>query len=347
MNTSHVTPPTSSFGWAIVGPGRIAHRFAEAVHGLPGMHLAVVQGRDPGRVQAFADHWTRDGRPPVPATTDLAAALARPDVDGVYIATPHAFHGGATRDALLAGKAVLCEKPLVPCRAEALPLVGLARERGVFLMEAVWTRFLPIYATVKAWLVEGAIGPLQGLQSSFCFDSPYEPASRLYDPALAGGALLDLGVYNLTMTRWVLQQALGECPEPVALQTSGRLAPSGVDQRVWATLDFGAGRVSQFTCGFDGSADNGLRIFGQRGHIVVPRVFWEATEAQLHIDGEAPVVVQAPLAINGFEGEIDEVVRCASAGRIESAVMPHADTLATLGWMDRIRAQLGVRYPFE
>lgn len=338
--------PPSSFGWAVVGPGRIAHRFAEAVHRLPGMHLAIVHGRDAARTRSFATHWTRDGVASVDATTSLAEVLARPDVAGVYIATPHASHGPAIRAALLAGKAVLCEKPLVASRAEALPLVELAHERGVFLMEAVWTRFLPAYATVGAWLREGAIGPLRGLQSSFCFASAYEPAGRLYDPALAGGALLDVGVYNLTMTRWVLQQALGACPEPSGLQASGRLAPTGVDQRVWATLDFD-GIASQFTCGFDGPADNGLRIFGERGHIVVPRTFWEATEAELHVDGQVPVTVQAPFVINGFEGEIEEAVRCARAGLVESGVMPHAETLATLAWMDAIRGQLGVRYPFE
>lgn len=337
---------STSFGWCLVGPGRIAHRFADAVHRLPAMHLAVVHGRDAQRAQAFAEHWTRDGVAPVVATTDLAEALARPDVAGVYIATPHAHHGPAIRAALLAGKAALCEKPLVASRAEAVPLVELARERGVFLMEAVWTRFLPAYAAIGRWLREGAIGRLRGLQSSFCFASTYEPASRLYDPALAGGALLDVGIYNLTMTRWVLQQALGACPEATALQVSGTLAPTGVDQRVWATLDFG-GIVSQFTCGFDGPADNGLRIFGERGHIVVPRTFWEATEAQLHVDGEVPVTVQAPFAINGFEGEIEETVRAARAGQVESAVMPHAETLATLAWMDAIRGRLGVRYPFE
>ena len=336
----------SSFGWAVVGPGRIAHRFAEAVHRLPGMHLAVVHGRDAARTQTFAAHWTRDGVAPVDATTSLAEALARPDVAGVYVATPHAFHGPAIRAALLAGKAVLCEKPLVASRAEALPLVELARERGAFLMEAVWTRFLPLYATVGAWLREGAIGPLRGLQSSFCFATTYEPASRMYDPALAGGALLDVGIYNLTMTRWVLQQALGACPEPSSLQASGRLAPTGVDQRVWATLDFD-GIVSQFTCGFDGPADNGLRIFGERGHIVVPRTFWEATEAELHVDGQTPVTVQVPFVINGFEGEVEETARGARAGLVESGVMPHAETLATLAWMDQIRSQLGVRYPFE
>lgn len=346
---SHNAPmnATASFGWCLVGPGRIAHRFAEAVQGLPGMRLAVVHGRDPARAQAFAARWTRDGA--APAVTDqLDEALSRPDVQGVYVATPHAFHGPAVRAALMAGKAVLCEKPMVASVAEALPLAELARRRGVFLMEAVWTRFLPLYRTVGEWLREGAIGPLRGLQSSFCFRTDYEAGSRLYDPALAGGSLLDIGIYNLTMTRWALQQSLGgRCPEPVALHATGRLAPTGVDQRVWAMLDFGDGLVSQFTCGFDGPADNGLRIAGERGHIVVPRTFWEATEAELHVGGEAPLVVRAPLAINGFEGEIDEVVRRVRAGETESPVMPLQETIATLGWMDRLRAELGVRYPFE
>lgn len=359
MHTHSDTVPTAdpfagaSFGWAVIGPGRIAHRFAEAVHRLPGTHLAVVQGRDLGRAQAFAAGWARDGAPAVQAADRLANALAMPGVDGVYIATPHPQHAGAIRAALQAGKAVLCEKPLVVNRAQAEPLVALARERGLFLMEAVWTRFLPVYAQVRGWLAGGessAIGRLRGLQSSFCFHEPYDPAApsnRLYDPALAGGALLDLGIYNLTMTQWVLQAALGACPEPDALQVSGRLAPTGVDQRVWATLDFADGISSQFSCAFDGAGDNALRIFGERGHIVVPHHFWEATEAVLHREGEAPQVAHAPFAINGFEGEIEEAMRGARAGRVESPTMPHADTLATLGWMDTIRARLGVRYPFE
>lgn len=338
---------TDPFGWALVGPGRIAHRFAEAVHRLPDTRLVVVQGRDLDRAHAFAAAWTRDGVTPVEATVELAEALARPDVHGVYIATPHAFHGSAVRAALEAGKAVLCEKPLVASLAEARPLVALARSRGVFLMEAMWTRFLPIYATVRRWLADGRIGRLRGLQSSFCFHVPYEPASRAYDPALAGGALLDVGIYNLAMTRWALQVALGDCPELRSLQAHGRLAPSGVDQRVWATLEFDGGIVSQFTCGFDGPGDNGLRLFGERGHIVVPREFWQGAEAQLWRDGRAVEVAHAPFAINGFEGEVEEAIRCARAGLVESPAMRHEDTLAVLGWMDAIRARLGVRYPFE
>lgn len=343
--------PDPRFGWAIVGPGRIAHRFADAVHRLPGARLVAVQGRDPSRTQAFAAAWARDGAPPVQAVAHLDEALALPGVDGVYVATPHAFHGGAVHAALLAGKAVLCEKPLVASRAEAEPLVALARARGRFLMEALWTRFLPLYRQMAGWLAGGeasAIGALRGLQSSFCFPAPYEEASRLYDPALAGGALLDIGIYNLAVTRWALQASLGSaCPEPTHWQVSGRLAPTGVDQRVWATLEFPGGTHSQFTCGLDGAADNSLRLFGERGHIVVPRNFWEGTEALLQRDGAAPETVHAPFAINGFEYEIEEAMRCARAGLVESPVMPHAETLATLGWMDTIRARLGVRYPFE
>ncbi|MFO1340075.1 MAG: Gfo/Idh/MocA family oxidoreductase [Burkholderiaceae bacterium] len=349
MNTATTPPSTTdaSFGWALVGPGRIARRFAEAVQGLPGTHLAVVQGRERARAQAFADEWARDGKPPVQATADLAEALARPDVQALYVATPHAFHGGAVRAALEAGKAVLCEKPLVASAAEARPLVELARARGVFLMEAVWTRFLPVYAQVQPWLAGGAIGRLRGLQSSFCFHAPFDPHDRMYDPAQAGGSLLDLGIYNLTMTQWVLAAALGRCPAPRSVQAHGSLASTGVDQRVWGTLAFDDGVVSQFTCGADGPADNALRIFGEHGQVIVPRMFWQATEAVLQRDGEPPLAVQAPFAINGFEGEIEETLRCVRAGLIESPQMPHADTLAALGWMDTIRAQLGVRYPWE
>ncbi len=338
------TPPLR---WAIVGPGRIAQRFAQAVQALPQARLSCLLARDAARGQAFATRWSAPGAPPVRVLADLDALLAQPDVDAVYVATPHALHGDAVRACLLAGKPVLCEKPLVPNRAQALALVALAQERRVFLMEALWTRFLPLYAPVGAWLREQAIGPLRGLQSSFCFNVPYDPASRLFDPALAGGALLDIGIYNLSLTRWVLQQALGFCPEPTQLQASARLAPSGVDQRVAATLVFEGGLSAQFMCAFDARSDNALNILGEGGHIRVPHDFWQATRAELHRDGAAPQVVDAPFAVNGFEGEIVEAMRCIRAGLVQSPAMSHDETLATLGWMDRLRGELGVRYPFE
>jgi predicted dehydrogenase len=214
-------------------------------------------------------------------------------------------------------------------------------------MEAVWTRFLPAYTVAGQWLRDGAIGGLRSIQSSFCFPASFAPGSRLFDPALAGGALLDVGIYNLNVTRWVLQTSSGTCPEPSSIHASGVLAPTGVDQRVAATVSFADGLVSQFVCGLDGCATNSLVIHGECGVIELPAWFWEATEARLRRTGETEQRIQAPFEVNGFEYEIAEAQRCIRAGQIESTTMPHAETLATLRWMDEIRAQIGVRYPFE
>jgi len=334
------------FGWALIGPGRIAHRFAEAVQGTDGATLVSVSGRDLGRSNAFAQKWSRPGKP-VEAAAEIASLLQDARVDGIYISTPHAFHADAVRQCLLAGKPVLCEKPLVPNHALGLELVELSRRRRVFLMEAVWTRFLPVYAEVRNWLAEGAIGKVRAMQSCFCFHSPFDAQSRNYDPDQAGGSLLDLGIYNLTMTRWSLAAAIGSCPELLSLQATGVAAPTGVDHRISATLEFAGGVVSQFTCGFNMSSDNGFRIFGERGAIVMPSRFWEAAFAELQIAGQDTVAVHRPFRVNGFEYEIEHAMQLIRNGETESPMIPHPETLATLDWMDRIRAAVGVRYPFE
>jgi predicted dehydrogenase len=341
------TTSTTTFAWALIGPGRIARRFEEAVAAMPGTKLHAVLGRDATRAANFAAACaTAEGAGPVVARSfdDL---LADSSIDGVYVATPHAQHGEWVRRCLDAGKPVLCEKPLVPNHSQGLALVDLARERRLFLMEALWTRFLPIYSVVAEWLRDQAIGELRGMQSSFCFPAPFDPAGRLYDPALAGGALLDLGVYNLAVTRWVLQTARGACPEPSSIDARGVLATTGVDRRVSATLHFPCGFDSQFICGLDGVADNALTILGERGVIRLPTRFWQATTALLQRPGEPDQLVEHPFRINGFEYEIEEAQRCVRAGLIESPRMTHDDTLATLSWMDAIRRQIGVSYPFE
>ncbi len=347
--------------WAVVGPGRIAHAFAKALHSLPDARLVAVCGRDATRAQAFAQQWAHP-REAVPAVlTDLQALLDLPQLDALYVATPHAQHHSAVMLALQAGKAVLCEKPLVTSRTQGQALVDLARQRRVFLMEALWTRFLPLYATVGQWLQKQAIGELRAIQSSFCFNAPYDPQGRLFNPALAGGALLDLGVYNLSLTQWVLAQgqaqaqgqgqgqAQGHCAADPTIHAQARLAATGVDQHLAATLHFGGAApvLAQFVCALDMHADNALRVFGAQGHIVVPQHFSRATRAELHRVGEPMQTVDAPFAVNGFEGEIAEVQRCLRAGLIESPHMSHDHSLAVLGWMDQIRAQIGVAYPWE
>ena len=337
----------TDFAWAIVGPGRIAHRFADAVHRLPATYVRSVLGRDAGHAAPFVADWSRPGKPTPQAALDLDALLRDPGVNAVYIATPHSAHAAFIRACLQAGKPVLCEKPLVPSLAMARELVALARERRVFLMEALWSRFLPVFAQVREWLGSGAIGQVQAIQSSFCFHAPYDPGSRLFSVELAGGSLLDIGIYNVAVTRWALESALGACPDAVRLQARGTLAPTGVDQRVAGSIDFPGGVVSQFVCAYDGTADNSMRIFGERGWISLGPRFWEATEATLARHDQPPETARAPFRINGFEGEIEETMRCVRAGDIESARMPHDETLAIIGWLDELRRQVGVRYPFE
>lgn len=335
------------FRWGLIGPGRIAHRFAQVAQQLPNSRLVAVTGRDAARTAAFARAWSWPGEGPVACAVSVRSMLERGDLDAVYIATPHAFHAASIEACLRAGMPVLCEKPLVTSAQAAEPLMALSRSQGVFLMEALWTRFLPIYGLVGQWLQAGLIGPVRSVQSSFCFNLPFDAANRCFAPELAGGALLDIGIYNLACTRWVLEQSLGACPELLALQSSAVLAPTGVDQRLSVQMMLEGGIHAQCFCAFDTAGSNGLVIQGERGSIAVPQDFWQATRAVLHVAGAEPQLEHRPFHINGFEGEVLEAMRCIAGGQCESPLMPHAESLALVRWMDRIRQQVGVRYPFE
>jgi predicted dehydrogenase len=335
----------AEFRWALLGPGRIARRFAHALRELPDTRLAVVIGRDQARAQAFAEQWCEPGTARV--GTDLTELLRTRDVDAVYIATPHAFHAEETLRCLRAGLPVLCEKPLTATFAQARTVTETAQKLGVFLMEALWTRFLPVYDSVGEWLAAKRIGEVRAIQSSFGFRVPFDARGRHFDPWQAGGALLDIGVYNLSTAQWVLAQSTARAPELDELVAEAKFAASGVDEAVLATLRFGGGEHLQFRCGFDALADNSLRIFGERGLITVPARFWEGTRATLRLDGEEEEAIERPFAINGFEGEILEAQACIRAGRGESPRMPLADTLAVAQWSEAIRRHVGLKYPFE
>lgn len=311
------------------------------------MALAAVCGRDAARAQAFATHWTRADKPAPAVHHSVAAMLDDPQVDAVYIATPHAQHIEPLLACLQAGKPVLCEKPLVATLRQAQQAVAQARQRRVFAMEALWTRFLPVYAAVRDWLRAGVIGSVQLVQSSFCFPAPVEPDGRLFNPALAGGALLDLGVYNLALSRWVLESLHSQCPPLARLRVDGALTDTGVDRRVAGTLVFEGGAVAQFACAIDGLGDNALSIQGERGRIRIPEPFWGATEAVLEVAGQPAQRLQQPHEINGFEYEVDEAVRCIQAGLLESPQMPLSESLVLAQWLQTIRDELGVRYPFD
>ena len=345
MQTSDAIAAKPSFGWAVIGPGAIAGQFAQAIAGVAGTHVAAVWGRDVERAHRFARQQGLDSGCVCARLSDM---LALDTVDCVYIATSHQAHAAFAEQALRAGKPVVCEKPLTPHLRATQALLALSHAQGLFMMEALWTRFLPVYQCVGQWLQQGLIGPLRSVQSAFCFPAAFDARSRLFNPELAGGALLDIGIYNVAMTRWAIQQCFPEnTPALSARHVHASLAPTGVDMSVVGQWQFGATLDAQFVCALDRLAGDALELQGEKGAIRVPDRFWRAESAVLCRPGQADEWLHLPHRVNGFEYEIEEAMRCVRSGLLENPLMPHRESLALAAELDALRALAGVRYPFE
>ncbi|MEH6605336.1 MAG: Gfo/Idh/MocA family oxidoreductase [Pseudomonadales bacterium] len=324
-----------NFRWGLIGPGRIAERFAQSLAVIEDAELYAVASRDQERAAKFAARFGAQK-----TYGDYADLLNDGKVDAIYIATPHRFHFEQAKLCLQAGIAVLCEKPLTVNAAETAELVALAKKHNVFLMEALWTRFLPIYSHVRKWLDTGLIGEVKSLNSSFGFCFPRDLDDRVYNHDLAGGALLDTGIYNIAISQWVF----GENPESVQAMSS--LAETGVDQHTSVNMAYSGGGYSQFTCSLLAEHANDFRINGSKGHIRIHPMFWDTAHATLVTEDEE-ITISEPYRATGFEYEVEEAMRCIRAGLLESPGMSHADTLANMALMDDIRRQIGLKYRFE
>jgi dihydrodiol dehydrogenase / D-xylose 1-dehydrogenase (NADP) len=321
--------------WGILGPGRIAHTFAQGCQATMGSKIYAVASRDAARAESFAA-WYQ-----IPKVyTDYQDMLDDPQVDMVYVATPHRFHHEQVLLCLQAGKSVLCEKPLTVNALQAEELIKTAKERNAFLMEALWTRFLPIYGVIHKWLNGGIIGKIWLMRSTFGYQASKDPAERWFNPELAGGSLLDLGVYNINISQWVMGKA------PDSFQVYGQLAESGVDEMIAAMLWYKDGTVSQFSCNFVTNDINDFTIYGEYGNIRIHPGFHAASTATLVTENEE-LTIKNPIKASGFEYEIEEAMQCYLNGKLESPIMPLAQTLQNMELMDGIRRQLGVVYPFE
>ncbi len=321
--------------WGIIGPGRIANNFARAFPVLPEGKLYAVASRNLQRAQAFADQYNM-----VRSYGSYEEMLDDPQVDMVYIATPHRFHYEQVVLALEAGKPVLCEKPLTVNAAETQKLIDLAHKKGLILMEALWTRYLPIYGVVRQWLDQGLIGKVWLMQSTFGLQISKDDQDRWYNPELAGGVLLDMGVYNLSTSQWVMGA------DPVEVQAYSQISASGIDEMTNVMLKYEGGAVSQFSCNFLTNGLNEFMIYGERGYIQIHGNFWQSEKATLSVDGKMTTETE-PLAASGFEGEIREAMRCFREGKHESPVMTQHQTLKNMEIMDSIRGMVGLKYPFE
>jgi len=317
--------------WGILSTGRIAKAFARALKDTPGAVLAGVGSRTLDAAEAFAREF---GGKAYGSYEELAAA---DDIDLIYVATPHPMHAENVRMALNAGKGVLCEKPFTMNRSEAEELVALARAKKLFLMEAMWTRFMPALAEVRRIVESGEIGPVHQVNAELGFKSEAGPEHRLFNRALGGGALLDLGIYPLSIAVALLGPV-----DKVTAQAD--LGPTGVDEQTGFLLRHNKGGMSVCSCSLRARLPSELTIAGERGHVRMNTMFHHTTTVTVVRADGISRTVPTPFLGNGYVHEVIEAQRCFKAGLIESPGMTHDDSLALMGVMDEVRRQIGVTY---
>lgn len=324
-----------TINWGIIGPGRIAKKFAQSFDVIENANLYAVASNNKQRGDSFAKEFNIDK-----SYYSYEDLVNDEGIDAVYIATPHRFHFENTKLCLEANKPVLCEKPFTVNFTESKKLFDLAKSKNLFLMEALWTRYLPIYSVVKSWLDDKLIGEVKLLNSTFGFNFPRDLNDRKFNHELAGGTLLDLGVYNVAISQWVMKQ------NPKSYTAIGHLGETSVDELLAVNLQYENGAVSQFSCNYLSNNENDFIIYGSKGYIRIHKMFWGSTKATLYLD-DKEITEERPFRANGFEYQIEEATKCISEGRLESSIMPHNQTLANMELMDGIRKQIGLKYSFE
>jgi predicted dehydrogenase len=323
--------PVAPIRWGILATGVIAMAFTEDLTLLPEAAIAAVGSRSTEVARTFADTHG------IPRAHGSWQALADdPEVDVVYVATPHTAHHAASKLCLEAGKAVLCEKPITLDCATAQDLVNTARAKSLFLMEAMWMRTNPAIRRIVALIADGAIGEVTAVCGDFGVPGPIPPGHRLRAPALGGGALLDLGVYPVALAHLVLGA-------PNAITAWASLTPEGTDQNTALILGYDSGAVATLHCGFVGETGQRATITGTLGRIELPRHFYRPDRFTLVRSGRSEAV-EVALRGNGLGYEAEEVMRCLREGLVESPMIPHAATLDVMRILDEARAQIGVNY---
>lgn len=325
---------SDTIGWGILGPGSIANSFTRGLKLLPDARIAAVGSRSQEKADAFADQYG------IPTRHASYEALVRdPGVDIIYVATPHPFHHPCVQLCLEHGKAVVCEKPFTVNAAQARDLIAMARERGIFLMEAMWTRYFPLMARVRELVAEGAIGDVQLVQADFGFRCGWDPASRLLAPELAGGALLDVGVYVVSLASMLLGT-------PDRITGLAHVGETGVDEVSAITLGYASGALAQLSCAVRSNTPQEALIVGTEGSIRIARPFWMPSTMTVSRDGKEELIGM-PFGEHGMSHEAAYAMQCLRDGKTESAILGLDETLSIMETMDALRAQWGVRYPCE
>lgn len=319
--------------WGIIGTGSIAKQFARGLRALPDAALVAVGSRAQDTADAFGVEFEVPRR-----YATYEALVGDPEVDAVYISTPHPFHMPNTLLALDAGKAVLCEKPFAINAREAEAMVKKAREKKVFLMEAMWTRFIPVVAQAREWVEQGAIGDVRMVAADFGFRAGWNEESRLLNRELGGGSLLDVGIYAISFASMIMKR------QPSNIASLADIGKTGVDEQAAMVFGYDGGQLATLYTAVRTNTPHEADILGADGNIRIHAPFWKATKATL-TTSKGAITADMPHVGNGYNYQAAEVARCLREGRLESDIMPLDETLALMQTMDCVRGQWGLKYP--
>ncbi len=325
----------NSINWGILGCGNIAASFARDLAVLGDARLLAVASKSEERAENFGKTFKVERR--YSSYSDLVNDA---DIDVIYVATRHNDHLSAASLCIENGKPVLVEKPFCVNASETKQLIALARKRDVFLMEAMWTRFLPVIKTVKERIKKGDIGPVRMLFADFGFKAPFDPKSRVFNPEMAGGALLDIGVYPISFASLIFEK------QPDEILSQAILGATAVDEQSSYLFRYRDHALAVLASIVRGMSPRSAHVVGEEGTFYIPQ-FWKARNATLIREEKKVEVIEPAFQGYGYNYQAQEVMECIRRGETESNIMPLDESLAIMQTMDRIRDQIGLKYPFE
>ncbi len=322
--------------WGIMGAGRMANWFTQGLNVAEGACKYAIGSRDIEKGKKFAEEFGYEK-----AYGSYEEFLQDENIDVVYIATPVRYHYEHIKMCLEAGKNVLCEKSLTVNAAQAKEVAALAREKGLFLMEAMWTKCQPVFREMMNWIKNGVIGDVKAVDINFY--TACGKGHRLYKHELAGGAFLDLGFYPVAMAC----SFLGKHPEKIINHTI--MGAGNVDYLDSMVLEYDNGRFAHLSCGLGAEKMVTLYVLGTKGRIAIQdEFFFQAQKAKaMNFDNEILAEVEGPFIANGYEYEAIEVMECLRNGKTESDAVPLDETIAIMEILDACREQAGFRFDFE
>ena len=317
-----------------IGAGRIANTLASTMARMEDVNLYAVAARDLNRAQAFAAQYGFDK-----AYGSYEEMLRDPNVELVYIATPHSHHAEHMKLCIEHGKNILCEKAFTLNAAQARQIAALAKAKGVYVAEAIWTRYMPSRAMIDEVLASGIIGNVTALTATLCYPVAYK--ERCIRPELAGGALLDVGVYCLNF-------ALMHFGDDIErMDSSVRMTDTGVDGQEFITLHYRDGKIAVLTAGILSRSDRKGIFYGDKGYIIVENINNPQSISVYDLTDTLVKKLEVPAQITGYEYQIREAMARIRAGKIEAASMPLAESIAVMERMDALRKDWGLIYPME